>query len=284
MYIRDLGYFDLHDLQKIQDKGAYYVSRLKLNSRIHRKNDEPEYFRNGTVKKGTLYIQLDMEELMNQLSPGQTMEISESYIGQYQKLPTRVIIHRLTKKQTEKRLKEQAKKEKKKGITYKERSKRLSGINVYITNLSAENVPTEHIHDLYSLRWQIEILFKTWKSFFQIHKCKEIKKERLECHLYGQLISILLCTSTMFKMRQLLLDKKKKELSEYKSIYMIKNYYLLFYQGLQKGTQELSKIFLRLFNLLEKNGRKSHRYEKKTVFDILGVMYECTLLKGFKVA
>ena len=125
------------------------------------------------------------------------------------KLPARVIIHRLTKEQTEKRLKEQAKK-KKKGITYKERSKRLSGINVYITNLPAENVPTEHIHDLYSLRWQIEILFKTWKSFFQIDKCKEIKKERLERHLYGQLISMLLCSSTMFKMRQLLLDKKRK--------------------------------------------------------------------------
>ncbi|EEL19620.1 Transposase for insertion sequence element IS231B [Bacillus cereus Rock1-3] len=229
------------------------------------------------MKKGTLYIQLDMEELMNQLPPGQTLEISEAYIGQYQKLPARVIIHRLTKEQTEKRLKEQAKKEKKKGITYKERSKRLSGINVYITNLSAENVPMEHIHDLYSLRWQIEILFKTWKSFFQIHKCKEIKKERLECHLYGQLISILLCSSTMFKMRQLLLDKKKKELSEYKSIYMIKNYYLLFYHGLKKDIQELLKVFLRLFYLLEKNGRKSHRYEKKTVFDILGVMYDCTL-------
>ncbi|PGX74833.1 hypothetical protein COE45_27705 [Bacillus thuringiensis] len=121
------------------------------------------------------------------------------------------------------------KEEKKKGITYKERSKRLSGINVYITNLSAENVPTEHIHDLYSLRWQIEILFKTWKSFFQIDKCKEIKKE----------------------------------LSEYKSIYMIKNYYLLFYEGLQQGIHELSKVLLRLFYLLEKNGRKSYRYKKK---------------------
>ena len=59
-------------------------------------------------------------------------------------------------------------------------------------------------------------------NLFQIDRCKEIKKERLECHLYGKLISILLCSSTMFKMRQLLLDKKKKELSEYKSIYMIK--------------------------------------------------------------
>ncbi len=284
LYIRDLGYFDLHDLQDIHDKGAYYISRLKLNSRIYRKNEKPEYFQNGTVKKGTLYIQLDMEELMNQLSPGQTMEISEAYIGQYQKLPSRVIIHRLTKEQTEKRLKEQAKKEKKKGIIYKERSKRLSGINVYITNLSVENVPTEHIHDLYSLRWQIEILFKTWKSFFQIDKCKEIKKERLECHLYGQLIRILLCSSTMFKMRQLLLDKKKKELSEYKSIYMIKNYYLLFYEGILNGTDELLKVLLRLFYLLEKNGRKSHRYEKKTVFDILGVVYDYTMSKSYKVA
>ncbi|SNT58061.1 Transposase DDE domain-containing protein, partial [Bacillus sp. OK838] len=111
--------------------------------------------------------------------------------------------------------------------------------------------PTEHIHELYSLRWQIEILFKTWKSFFQIDKCIEIKRERLECHLYGQLISFLLCSSTMFRMRQLLLDKKKKELSEYKSIYMIKDYYLLFYQGLQKDAKELSKVFLRLSQKLK---------------------------------
>ncbi|OOQ92744.1 hypothetical protein BW898_22540 [Bacillus cereus] len=47
------------------------------------------------------------------------------------------------------------------------------------------------------------------------------------------------------------------------------------HQPLQKHTQELSKILLRLFNFLQKNGRESHRYEKKTVFDILGVMYNC---------
>nr|AOB42281.1 IS231-related transposase [Bacillus thuringiensis] len=85
-------------------------------------------------------------------------------------------------------------------------------------------------------------------------------------------------------MRQLLLDKKKKELSEYKSIYMIKNYYQLFYEGLQKSIHELLKVMLRLFYLLEKNGRKSHRYEKKIVFDILGVVYDYMLSKSVKVA
>ncbi|MBJ8050210.1 IS4 family transposase, partial [Bacillus cereus group sp. N18] len=48
------------------------------------------------------------------------------------------------------------------------------------------------------------------------------------------------------------------------------------YQALHKNTQELSKVLLRLFNLLQHNRRKSHRYEKKTVFDILDVVYEYT--------
>lgn len=81
----------------------------------------------------------------------------------------------------------------------------------------------------------------------------------------------------MFKMRQLLLQKKQKELSEYKAIYMIQDHLYLVYEAIQQDTQEVSKVFLRLFDLLQKNGRKSHRYEKKTVFDILGVVYQCTV-------
>ncbi|MEJ9243016.1 IS4 family transposase, partial [Bacillus cereus] len=67
------------------------------------------------------------------------------------------------------------------------------------------------------------------------------------------------------------------ELSEYKAVYIIKDYFSLIYQSLQKNTQELTKILLRLFNLLQKNGQKSHRHEKKTVFDILGVVYNFSM-------
>ncbi|MED3037911.1 IS4 family transposase, partial [Bacillus tropicus] len=275
--IRDLGYFHLKDLQHIQDKKAYYISRIKSNTRIYKKNPTPDYYQNGKLKKKTEYKQIDLEVLMNSLQPGQTYEISDAYVGMIDKVSARVIVHRLTEEQQQKRLQDQAIREKKKGTKYSARSKRLSGINVYMTNTPIDIVPMGQVHDWYSLRWQIEILFKTWKSFFRIHHCKKIKRERLECHLYGQLIAILLCSSTMFQMRQLLLMKKKRELSEYKAIYMIKDYFLLLFQAIQKDTQELSKILIRLFNLLQQNGRKSHRYEKKTVFDILGVVYNCTL-------
>ncbi|MEC2348311.1 IS4 family transposase, partial [Bacillus toyonensis] len=91
-----------------------------------------------------------------------------------------------------------------------------------------------------------------------------------------KIISSLLCSSTMFKMRELLLLKKQKDLSVSKAMYIIMVFFFLFYQALHKNTQDLSKVLLLLFNLLQHNGRKSHRYEKKTVFDILGVVYEYT--------
>ncbi|MDO8156005.1 IS4 family transposase [Bacillus toyonensis] len=274
--IRDLGYFSLKDLDQMDQRGVFYVSRLKLNNRVYIKNESPEFFRDGTVKKQSLYVLLDLEDIMHQIKPGDTYEIRNAYVGQ-QKLPSRVVIYRLTSTQIHKRRKQQTYVEKKKGVTYSEKSKRLTEINVYITNIPWEIVPMEQVHEIYSLRWQIEIVFKTWKSLFGINYCHNIKRERLECHLYGKLIAIFLCSSTMFKMRQLLLQKKQKELSEYKAIYMIQDHLYLVYEAIQNDTQEVTKIFLRLFDLLQKNGRKSHRYEKKTIFDILGVVYQCTV-------
>ncbi|MCU4734254.1 IS4 family transposase [Bacillus cereus] len=277
--IRDLDYFSLEDLDQMDQRGVYYISRLKLNHTVYMKNPSPEYFRNGTVKKQSQYTQVDLEYLMNTLKPGQTYEIKEAYIRKDQKLFSRVVIYRLTEKQLQERRTKQSYTESKKGITYSEKSKRLTGINIYVTNTPWEIVLMEQIHDFYSLRWQIEIIFKTWKSLFQIHQWQNIKQERLECHVYGRLIAFFLCSSTMFKMRQLLLYKKKRELSEYKAIGMIQDHLFLLFQAIQKNTQAITKIFIRLFTLLKKNGRKSHRYEKKTVFDIMGVIYEYS---GFK--
>lgn len=135
-------------------------------------------------------------------------------------------MYRLTEQQLCERRKKQVYKESKKGITYSEKSKRLAGINIYVTNTPWGIVPMEQIHDFYSLRWQMDIIFKTWKSQFQIHHWQNIKQERLESHVYGKLIAIFLCSSTMFKMRQFILQKKEKKLSEYKAIGMIQDHFV----------------------------------------------------------
>ncbi|QWI47238.1 IS4 family transposase [Bacillus mycoides] len=282
--IRDLGYFSLEDLDQMDQRGTYFISRLKLNTNVYVKNPTPEYFNNGAIKKQTEYVQINLKVIMEKLQLGETYELHNAYIGDQKILFARVVLYRLTEKQLHERLTKQAVKEKKKGQFYSEKSKTLAGLNVYVTNTPWEWVPMEQVHELYSLRWQIEIVFKTWKSLFEIEKCRDVKKERLECQVYGKLITIFLCSSTMFKMRQLILQKKQKELSEYKAIGMIQDHLYILYQAIQQNTQELTKILIRLFHLLQKNGRKSHRYEKKTVFDIMGVHYEYSAAKKQKKA
>ena len=159
----------------MDQRGAYYISRLKLNHTVYKKSVS-RILSKRNRKKQSQYIQVDLEHIMNNLKPGQTYEIKEAYIGKNQKLFTRVIIYRLTDKQIQERRKKQSYTESKKGITFSEKSKRLTGINIYVSNTPEGVVPMEQIHDFYSLRWQIEIIFKTWKSLFQIHHWQTIKK------------------------------------------------------------------------------------------------------------
>lgn len=70
---------------------------------------------------------------MNILEPGQVHEITDSYIGKDKKLFTRVIMYRLTEKQLREHMKKQVYTESKEGITYSEKSKRLAGINIYVS-------------------------------------------------------------------------------------------------------------------------------------------------------
>lgn len=76
-----------------------------------------------------------MEQFIDQLLFGETYEIPEIYIGMYQKIPARLFLYKVTETQMKRRQKDLASKEHKKQITYKERSKRLSAINFYITNI-----------------------------------------------------------------------------------------------------------------------------------------------------
>lgn len=76
---------------------------------------------------------------MKQLQPGQVYELHDVYVGRSKdKLPNRIVVYRCTEEQKQKRLRNQAIREKKKGITYTERTKLLQGITRYMTNFPTE--------------------------------------------------------------------------------------------------------------------------------------------------
>lgn len=100
----------------------------------------------------------------------------------------------------------------------------------------------EQVHHVYSLRWQIELMFKIWKSIFNIHRVKKIKIERFKCFLYGRLIALLISSSIVFAMRESILEEESKEISPIKTFDKIVEYFPLLRVEFFRGELRIVKV------------------------------------------
>ena len=71
----------------------------------------------------------------------------------------------------------------------------MLGYSIYITNILPAQCTAENIFELYKLRWNIEIIFKSWKSCFSLNRlihrsCKNAT--RVKCIIYLMLLYISL--------------------------------------------------------------------------------------------
>ena len=194
LILNDLGYCSLEFLKNVIKKKAFFVSKLKLNSlkTIFLENPTPEYFKNGTIKVQNRFIPFDVEKECNSMIAGEIREFENVHIGSdSHKLPCRLIITKLDGALEERRYKTITKKIRMcRGI--KEENRKMAKFGFMITNLSKDLYPKEQIYPIYSLRWQIELEFKNWKSILEIDESgRKLKKERIEAHFYGKLINIL---------------------------------------------------------------------------------------------
>ncbi len=92
----------------------------------------------------------------------------------------------------------------------------------YVTNVSVDLLPASVVGTVHRLRWQIELIFKQWKSLLRIHVLRGRRRERIECLVYGRLLAILMiqpvaaCASWMAR------ELYQRELSVHKLINWVK--------------------------------------------------------------
>ncbi|MFT4760907.1 MAG: hypothetical protein ACI9XO_001137 [Paraglaciecola sp.] len=179
-YIRDLGYLDLNYLNSVAENNAYFLSRSKTNAVYSQLNEKGEF------------VRLDISEHLPK--KGQTKELTDVYIGWGRtKVKTRLIMQAVPEEVAIKRLKKlEQYASKHKNLTISEQRKAMCFFNMYITNATQEMLPASMVRIVYTLRWQIELIFKIWKSVFEIDKVKKMSIFRFECYIYYKLIAILL--------------------------------------------------------------------------------------------
>jgi hypothetical protein len=180
LLLRDLGYVTMTYLQEVTKRKAYYVNRLPTNINVYHMVD-------GEIKK------LNWIDLHNKIQKNRIdqMELNV-FLGNKQMLPSRLIIKPVSEQVYQQRIRKVSKHAKSKGVQVSKKYKIKARYNMFITNTTQEQLSPEEIEDVYRLRWQIELVFKTWKSHIKIHKTKKVKKERFECHLIAKMIWIIL--------------------------------------------------------------------------------------------
>lgn len=198
LLIRDLGYVSLEYMEIVKEQEAFYLNRIKSNISLWVK-----------TKEG-LFEPLNLARIEKQMRKGNkpTRQVSV-YLGAKKNVECRLIIQCLPEEVSAKRLRKAHQAAKREGrILGKDTIARI-GLNLFVTNMSDEDLPMEHVWPLYRLRWQIELVFKAFKTVAQIDKIKKVKLYRLECYLYGKLLWALLGWDIYWKLTKgnLKLDK-----------------------------------------------------------------------------
>lgn len=77
---------------------------------------------------------------------------------------------------------------------------------------------TETVIKAYPVRWQIEIIFKSWKSYVHFASIKTKQEDATLCYLYGRMRLILLNYALYPQLRMTLWVRKRRELSVLKLV------------------------------------------------------------------
>lgn len=209
--IRDLGYFVVDYFKKVEKASAFFLSRLNTKIIVYQ-------------KKGDRYQKLDFAMLHKSMKVQNIQRLDQKvYIGEKEKLPVRLIIELVPEEVVATRIERVNKYNKKKGRQTGDEYKKRAQFNLFITNITEKMLDVESIVKIYRIRWQIELIFKAWKSVFGLDNIGQMKYERLMCTLNARLLLILINWEMFMIERSYQYRQKGKILSIHKSLQTLRD-------------------------------------------------------------
>ena len=245
LWLRDLGYFKIKDFKSIEKAEAFYVSRFKHDRKIFLSTKEDSPY-------------LNLPSLIRKLKVNEIKDI-DAYIGN-DRFKTRVLIQKAPAKIAKKRQAQLIKQRRKKGNPLSEQRLLLCYLSVFITNLDQEQWEANRVLKLYKIRWQIEIIFKVWKSVLKIGKTKRMKVERFLCLLYAQLIWAIINMRIFQSFKNYFWNQFEFEISEIKTYKIMKNSKEQLIEAMCRNRKVLYKKYLNdIYDLIVRLGKKEYK-------------------------
>lgn len=171
--ITDLGFFSLGQLEKDAQAGGFWIIRYK-NDVILYKNDKELNLPSFLKKQHNDIVDIPIQ------------------LGQTHRLPCRLIAIKADEQTAAERirkLREDAKKNKK---PLSAARLQLAHWTIVLTNAPQDLLSPLEVYTLLRLRWQIELLFKLWKTYSHVDESESENPWRNLTEIYAKLIAVLM--------------------------------------------------------------------------------------------
>lgn len=198
LFLFDLGYFKIKAFACISQVGAYFLSRLNHQTNLY-------------AGVSSQLPAIDLVKLLKKTSCD--LIDKDICIGEADRVASRLIAVRLPDDIVNERRRVARRKAKKKGYNPTEAHLFLLGWNLFITNVPRDVWTHQTVMKAYPMRWQLELIFKSWKSHCHLSAINAKKKETVLCYLYGRMLLVLLTYALYPQVRSLVWTKQHRELS-----------------------------------------------------------------------
>jgi hypothetical protein len=180
LLLLDRGYFDLDWFQRLGDAGGFYIARSKNTINPLVVSATREDGKSLKTMQGKT-----LKAVQQQLPRRQRTEMEVTWIKNHKTIHARLIAF------------------------WDKRDKQFTWL---ITNLPTERFSLADISNAYRLRWQIELLFKEWKSYANLHRYDTGKAPVAEGLIWAAIAAALvkrfICHSTQRIMGKVISSRK----------------------------------------------------------------------------
>jgi len=174
LYLADLGYFSLDRLRQIAQHQAFFLSRLQMQTTV---------FDAAGRRWDALAALLETQ--------GAQVDLPVT-LGVTERLPARLLAVRVPQEVADQRRRKLRAEARRQGQAVSARRLALAGWTIFITNAPAAVLPVAAAMVVARARWQIELLFKLWKSHGRIDESRSTKPWRVLCDVYAKLLAMII--------------------------------------------------------------------------------------------
>ena len=172
--LADLGFYDLAVLDELGQAGVFWLTRPQSNSRLKLPGHASQSLITFLEARGTD-------------APWDTTVL----VGKEKPVAARLLARRVPQAVADERRRRIRAAAKEKGRAPARAAMALAAWNVALTNIPQDLLSLDEAFVLTRVRWQIELLFKLWKSQGRVDEWRTTNPERILCEVYAKLLALV---------------------------------------------------------------------------------------------